>query len=230
MRLVVFDFDGLILDTEAPVYDAWRAIYTEHGHTLDFEKWAACIGTHDVFDPAAELAALCGRDLDLAALTSRHRADCDALVARQSVLPGVPEYLQEAQRLGLRLGVASSSSRAWVDGHLTRLGLRQYFEVLRCRDDVAMVKPDPALYLAVLEATGVPATEAVALEDSPNGVLAAKRAGIACVAVPNVLTARLDLGQADVTQRSLTELPLGELLRRLRGDGHGTREARHSTR
>jgi HAD superfamily hydrolase (TIGR01509 family) len=216
MRLVVFDFDGLILDTEVPVYDAWQKIYAEHGHTLDFDKWAQCIGTHDVFDPAAELATLCGRALDCGALTERHRADCDALIARETLLPGVREYVQEARRLGVRLGVASSSSRKWVEGHLTRLGLREHFEVVRCRDDVRVVKPDPALYLAVLEATGVPAREAVAIEDSPNGVWAAKRAGMTAVAVPNALTARLDLAHADVKLTSLDEIPLAELLARLR--------------
>jgi len=216
MRLVVFDFDGLILDTEVPVYDSWQAIYAEHGHALDFDKWATCIGTHDVFDPAEDLAALCGRVLDCEALTARHRADCDALIAMQAVLPGVRDYVEEARRLGLRLGVASSSSRAWVEGHLTRLGLREHFDVVRCRDDVPVVKPDPALYLAVLAATGVPPRDAVALEDSPNGVWAAKRAGLTCVAVPNPLTARLDLAHADVTLRSLAELPLSELLARLR--------------
>jgi HAD superfamily hydrolase (TIGR01509 family) len=216
MRLIVFDFDGLILDTEVPVYDAWQAIYAEHGHTLDFDKWAQCIGTHDVFDPAEELAGLCGRALDCAALTERHRVDCDALIARESLLPGVREYVDEARRLGVRLGVASSSSRKWVEGHLTRLGLRAHFEVIRCRDDVKVVKPDPALYLAVLEATGVPAREAVALEDSPNGVWAAKRAGMTAVAVPNSLTARLDLAHADLRLTSLAELPLGDLLATLR--------------
>jgi HAD superfamily hydrolase (TIGR01509 family) len=216
MRLVVFDFDGLILDTEVPVYDAWQAIYAEHGHTLDFDKWAQCIGTHDVFDPAADLAALCGRDLDLDALTARHRVDCDTLIARESILPGVREYVEEARRLGVRLGVASSSSRKWVEGHLTRLGLREHFEVVRCSDDVTVVKPDPSLYLAVLDATGIPARDAVALEDSPNGVWAAKRAGMSCVAVPNSLTARLDLAHADLRLTSLAELPLGELLARLR--------------
>ena len=216
MRLLVFDFDGLILDTEAPVYDAWQAIYAEHGHTLAFEKWAECIGTVDAFDPCEDLQALCGRPLDAAALEQRHRADCDALIATQAVLPGVRDYVEEARRLGLRLGVASSSSRAWVEGHLTRLGLREHFDVVRCRDDVPVVKPDPALYLAVLAATGVPPRDAVALEDSPNGVWAAKRAGLTCVAVPNPLTARLDLAHADVTLRSLAELPLSELLARLR--------------
>jgi HAD superfamily hydrolase (TIGR01509 family) len=216
VKLVVFDFDGLILDTEVPVYDAWQEIYGDHGHELAFDKWAACIGTADTFDPCVDLAGLVGGALDVEALRRRHRTRTDDLIATRTVLPGVREYIGEAQRLGLTLGVASSSSRAWVDGHLTRLGLRDAFAVVRCADDVPRVKPDPALYLAVLDATGVRPGDAVALEDSPNGVLAAKRAGLACVAVPNPLTARLDLAAADLQLPSLAELPLPALLARLR--------------
>jgi HAD superfamily hydrolase (TIGR01509 family) len=216
VRLIVFDFDGLILDTEAPVYDAWQEIYDEHGQSLSFDKWATCIGTADTFDPCVDLAGLVGRALDAEALRQRHRTRCDDLIAARTVLPGVYEYIGEAQRLGLTLGVASSSSRRWVDGHLRRLGLREAFAVLRCSDDVSRVKPDPALYLAVLDAAGVPARDAMALEDSPNGVLAAKRAGLACVAVPNPLTARLNLDAADLRLASLAEVPLSDLLARLR--------------
>jgi len=163
MRLVVFDFDGLILDTEAPVYDVWQAIYGEHGHTLEFARWAECIGTADTFDPCAHLESLLGRSVDAGALIRHHRTRTDALIAAQPILPGVRDYVEDARRLGVRLGVASSSSRRWVEGHLTRLGLREHFEVVRCADDVARVKPDPALYLAVLEATGVAAHQAVAV-------------------------------------------------------------------
>ena len=215
MRLVVFDFDGLILDTEVPVYDVWQAIYGEHGHTLEFARWAECIGTADTFDPCAHLESLLGRSVDAGALIRHHRTRTDALIAAQPVLPGVRDYVEDARRLGVRLGVASSSSRRWVEGHLTRLGLREHFEVVRCADDVARVKPDPALYLAVLEATGVAAHQAVALEDSPNGVRAAKRAGLACIAVPNPLTAQLDLAEADLRLGSLAELTLAELIARL---------------
>lgn len=216
MKLIVFDFDGLILDTEAPVYDAWQEIYGEHGVTLPFEKWAECIGTVDAFDPCADLQATLGRALDAASLEERHRVRTDALIAGQAILPGVREYVEAADRMGLALGVASSSSRRWVEGHLARLGLRERFQVIRCADDVPRVKPDPALYLAVLEATGVRPGEALALEDSPNGVLAAKRAGLTCVAVPNPLTARLNLAAADLRLGSLAEVPLPELLARLR--------------
>jgi HAD superfamily hydrolase (TIGR01509 family) len=216
VKLIVFDFDGLILDTEEPVYDAWQEIYDEHGHALSFDKWATCIGTADVFDPCLDLAALVGCALDAEGLRRRHRARTDDLIAARAVLPGVREYIREAQDLGITLGVASSSSRRWVDGHLQRLGLREAFAVVRCSDDVPRVKPDPALYLAVLAAAGVLPEEALALEDSPNGVLAAKRAGLACVAVPNPLTARLDLAAADLRLASLAEMPLSALLARLR--------------
>jgi len=216
VKLVVFDFDGLILDTEVPVYDAWQEIYGEHGVTLAFEKWAQCIGTADTFDPCVDLETALGRALDAAALRGRHRTRTDALIADQVIRPGVREYVDEARRLGLGLGVASSSDRRWVEGHLERLGLHAHFDVIRCADDVPRVKPDPALYRAVLDAMGVRPEEAVALEDSPNGVLAAKRAGLACVAVPNPLTARLDLSAADLRVASLAELSLPELLTRLR--------------
>ena len=216
MKLLVFDFDGLILDTEAPVYDAWQVIYGEHGVELAFEKWAQCIGTADAFDPCVDLQTALGRALDVTALEARHRALTDALIAAQTVLPGVREYVDEAARMGLALGVASSSSRRWVEGHLTRLGLRDRFQAIRCADDVPRVKPDPALYRAVVDALGVRPEESLALEDSPNGVLAAKRAGLTCVAVPNALTARLDLSAADLSLASLADLSLPELLARLR--------------
>jgi HAD superfamily hydrolase (TIGR01509 family) len=216
VKLLVFDFDGTILDTEAPVYDAWQEIYVEHGCSLAFEKWAECIGTADVFDPCVDLQTAVGRALDAAALTARHRTRTDALIAAQPVRPGIREYLAEAERLGLALGVASSSSRRWVEGHLARLGLRAPFQVIRCADDVPRVKPDPALYRAVVEAAGVRPEDTLALEDSPNGILAAKRAGLTCVAVPNPLTARLDLSGADLCLTSLADLPLAALLARLR--------------
>jgi HAD superfamily hydrolase (TIGR01509 family) len=137
------------------------------------------------------------------------------MILANTLLPGVVEHLDAAKESGLKLGVASSSTRAWVTGHLARLGVLERFDCLRCRDDVPHAKPEPDLYLAVLDCLGVPASEAIAIEDSPNGVLAAKRAGMRCVAIPNSITARLDLGQADVVLGSLAEVTLAELLRKV---------------
>jgi HAD superfamily hydrolase (TIGR01509 family) len=125
------------------------------------------------------------------------------LVLAQAVLPGVAELAAAARDIGLRTGVASSSTQGWVRDHLERLGILDLFECIRCRDDVRLVKPAPDLFTATLDCLGVAPGESVAIEDSPNGVLAAKAAGMFCVAVPNIITAGQDLSRADVVLRSL---------------------------
>jgi len=210
----VFDFDGLILDTEEPVYRSWLEVYQAHGEELPFERWVQIVGsTTTGFHPQYHLEERLGRPLPKEVLDRRIGRRTEMILA-QAVLPGVVQHLDAARERGLKLGVASSSTREWVAGHLARLGILERFECLRCRDDVANAKPEPDLYLAVLECLGVDASEAIAIEDSPNGVAAAKRAGMRCVAIPNSITARLDLSEADITLTSLAELTLGQLLER----------------
>jgi HAD superfamily hydrolase (TIGR01509 family) len=215
IKALIFDFDGLILDTEVPEYQSWREIYQAHGCVLPLSKWVECIGTADAFDPYEYLEQQLGRSVDRAAIRARRHMRQAELMVTRSVLPGVEQYISEARNRGLKLGLASSSSRAWVTGYLSQLGLEAHFDSLKCSDDVERTKPNPALYLETLRALDVEAREAIALEDSPNGVLAAKRAGIFCVAVPNALTRQLSFDSADLMLSSLAELPLGELLSRV---------------
>ena len=133
------------------------------------------------------------------------------------VLPGVVDYLDAADRRGMKLAVASSSSRDWVEGHLTRLGLIQRFEAICTKDDVPRVKPDPALYLLAAERLGVSVQRALVLEDSRNGLLAAKAAGVRCVVVPNAVTSGLNFDEADYWLMSLDEMSLDNLLAILEG-------------
>ena len=215
IRAIVFDFDGLILDTEEPIYRSWLEVYEAHGQELPFERWVQIVGSSTIgFHPQHHLEERLGRSLSKEVLDRRIGRRTKMVLANK-LLPGVVEHLDAAKVSGLKVGVASSSTRDWVMGHLARLGILDRFDCLRCRDDVANVKPEPDLYLAVLECVGVAASEAIAIEDSPNGVLAAKRAGMRCVAIPNSITARLDLGQADVVLGSLAEVTLAELLRRV---------------
>jgi HAD superfamily hydrolase (TIGR01509 family) len=216
VRCLIFDFDGLILDTEITTFQAWCELYRDRGCELRLERWAQCIGRgqdwREFFDPYRHLDELLGAPCDHAEVERwterRHRE----LLAAQAPRPGVVACLDAARRLDLRLAVASSSSRAWVAGHLERLGLLERFGLLRCSDDVARHKPFPDLYLAALDGLGVEAAEAVAFEDSPNGVRAAQAAGIFCVAVPNPVTAQLDLTHADLRLDSLADPPLADLL------------------
>jgi HAD superfamily hydrolase (TIGR01509 family) len=212
IRALIFDFDGLILDTESPEYQSWQETFQAYGCEFPLDVWVQSIGTANLFDPYALLAERCGRAVDAAEVRVRRRARFMDLMAAQTPLPGVLEYLDEAKRRGLKLAVASSSSRSWVAGNLAQHGLDGYFDCIKCRDDVAAVKPDPALYLAALAGLDVRADEAIAFEDSPNGLLAARRAGLYCVVVPNGMTGTLPFDDPNLRLGALADLPLADLL------------------
>jgi HAD superfamily hydrolase (TIGR01509 family) len=214
-RAIVFDFDGLILDTEEPIYRSWLEVYQAHGEDLPFDRWVQTVGsTNTRFHPQHHLEERLGRPLPKEVLDRRLDRRTELILAKP-VLPGVVQRLDEARDLGLKVGVASSSTAEWVRGHLARLGILGRFDCLRCRDDVTHPKPEPDLYLAVLECLGANAREAIAIEDSPNGVAAAKRAGMKCVAIPNPITASLDLSHADLLLGSLADATVAQLLERL---------------
>ena len=207
---------ALILDTESPEFISWQEVYREHGVELSLSTWGDhVIGTSaDNFDLYAHLEDQIGYTVDRDAIEAKRWPRHMALIEEQSIMPGVERAIADARRLDLKLGIASTSSCGWVEGHLTRLGLLQHFDAVRCADHVERVKPAPDLYLAALDALDVAANEALALEDSPFGVMAAKRAGLFCVAVPNVLTTHFDLSLADMRLESLDSTRLEDLLSR----------------
>lgn len=219
IKALIFDFDGLILDTETPDVHAWENIYAEYGFPFPLDLWAQIIGGTGGarFDAAAHLQSLTGNPLDLSALQQRQTQISHSLVERQAILPGVVDTLREARRLGLKLAIASSSPHSWVDTHASRLGVLHFFDHVICGDDVGAgrTKPNPDLYLLALERLRVRRTEAIVFEDSPNGVRAARSAGLFVVAVPNEVTTLLALDQANLVLKSLTDLSLRELLKQV---------------
>lgn len=215
VEALIFDFDGLILNTEAPAFESWQKIFRDHGADLDLALWQANIGTVDLFDTVAHLETLVGRSLDRVEVLAQRQAYKEALSADLVVLPGVRELLEAATAADLRIGLASSSDRAWIQHWLQRHDLLRYFNCVRTRDDVANPKPAPDLYLSAAAGLGVSPERCVALEDSPNGLRAALAAGMRCVVVPTDITAALDYSGAALRLGSLVELPLPELLERL---------------
>jgi HAD superfamily hydrolase (TIGR01509 family) len=167
-----------------------------------------------IFDAVSHLQNLVRYPLDQEALHLRFRRESADSIERQPVLPGVVDYLNEAKELDLKLAIASSSQHSWVDAHLRRLGLFEYFSTIICSDEVQRerTKPHPDLFLKVLEIMGVQAKEVIVFEDSPHGVVAAKAAGLFVVAIPNPITAELGVNGADITLLSLAALTLKALL------------------
>jgi len=211
IRAVIFDFDGLILDTETPLIDAYAEVHRAHDVAFDRAAFIRSVGHAEyAFDPWHGFSP----HADRAALEAERRTHKDALIQQQQVLPGVVPLLDDARRLGLRIGLASNSEHAWVEPHLARLGLLDRFEFLACREDAPSPKPEPDLYRLVLNRFGLRGIEAIAFEDSFTGSLAAKRANLWTVAVPGPSTAHHDLSHADLRVKSLAEVQLENLIAR----------------
>jgi len=212
---VVFDFDGLILDTEMPEYLTVSAAFAEHGVDLRLDDWLAVIGRGDNRHWLDWLEEEVGAPIEREVVHARRLAEHHAMIAEKEVLPGVVDILDQAEALAVPALVASSSPRYWVVDHLQRLGLHHRFVGIFCRDDVVPAKPWPDLYLAAVAAVGVAPAQAVAFEDSFNGSLAATDAGLYCVVAPNELTRSQDFAHCDLVVGSLADVDLTELSRRL---------------
>jgi HAD superfamily hydrolase (TIGR01509 family) len=213
IKALIFDFDGLILDTEVPEFQSWQELYQKFGFALTLEVWSQNIGSYpNVFEPAEHLQKLANHQIQIDDITRLHHQRADELLLDKKILPGVDKYIERAKELGLKIGVASSSTQNWVIGNLSRLGLASQFDCIYTANDVTHTKPDPELYLRSIDKLKVLPCEAIAFEDSPNGIKAAKEAGLFCVAVPNALTRNLNLDQADLILGSLAEITLDNLL------------------
>ncbi|WP_027483852.1 HAD family hydrolase [Deinococcus pimensis] len=186
IRALIFDFDGTLLDTESHEFRRWQDLYARHGRELDLSAWRQGVGTWGAFDPWAGLEL--AQDAREEARAALHE-EIMASIRADDLRPGVRVLLGEARAAGLRLAIASSSDRSWIEPWLEQHGLAGTFEVLATRDQVTRVKPDPELYALALEKLGLRASEAVAVEDSFHGATAAHRAGLRVVVVPNDVTA-----------------------------------------
>lgn len=209
IRGAIFDCDGLLADTETPDFEAWRAIYADHGLTLDLADWAQNVGVakgHDIRDWHAPLAAVAGTGYDREAVYARQRTHYHSAVEAVRPLPGVVALLDALQSENIPCAIASNSQRVWVDRVLDITGLTARFSVIATADEVASPKPAPDVYLLAAKRLGVLPESCVAFEDSPRGLAAAHAAGMLSVAVPTALTRHLDFPQAHHLVESLESL------------------------
>ncbi len=191
IKTVIFDFDGTIIDTETIWYHVFKEVLLErYDMELPLEEFAKVIGTTDE-SLQQYIQMQTGAEVDWQEIRRLTHEQFSGRLATLAVREGVKEKLDEAKQLGFQLGLASSSDRKWVEGFLKDFALWDYFSVVKTKEDVKKVKPDPALYVKALEELRVEPEEAVAIEDSVNGSIAAINAGMKCIVIPNEVTSFL---------------------------------------
>lgn len=210
---IIFDFDGLICDTESTELHAWEKLYEDYGVPFPFDEYQKTIGAvHNDETPLRPLKDSLRDQINLSEAREKLHKYHKELNEIEPLRTGVLDYLKDAKIMGLKIGLASSSPLSWVGFHLDRLGIREYFDCIRTFDHVHKTKPDPQLFLLTLECLNLAPIETIALEDSFNGVLAAKSAGLITVAIPNPVTRRFNFEKADLILSSLEEMALDELI------------------
>jgi HAD superfamily hydrolase (TIGR01509 family) len=213
IKAVVFDFDGLLMDTESTLVESWRAEWQWHGLELDVEDGFFPGHGGDTLEMHYEtLAAAVGSGYDREKSHARRIAHRDELHRTLDFLPGIRDWLRDARALGLRIAIASSSPRPWVVGHIERVGAAGLFDLVVTGDEVSAHKPDPEIYLLALSRLGLDGAETFAVEDTAHGVAAAAAAGMSTVAIPNPFVTTEAVAAADLVLTSAAQLSLSEVL------------------
>lgn len=211
LHAIIFDFDGLIVDTEYPEYIALSSIYDEYCLELSMDDLRKNIGTQEFsFDPYAQLKNSGKMDLTREQFTAEWDRRKMATIDKAEAMPGVRALLDQAKSAGIKLAIGSSSPLVWVGRLARQVGVFDHFEVIVTKDDVSKTKPSPEIFLLSAERLGVPVNNCVVLEDSLNGLLAAQAAGIRSLWVPNKITAgmRVDPDQPRMDSMEKVDLAL----------------------
>jgi HAD superfamily hydrolase (TIGR01509 family) len=206
IKAILFDLDGLMFDSEPHSLASWAAVLAERGVTLDQPTIDSILGQR--IDATARTL------IDKYHLPDSVQALADAkteyqithLAGNVKPMPGLIELLDEIDRRRMPKAIASSGIRRYVEAVLRVNGLLDRFSVIITGDQVAHGKPAPDVFLAAARALNVEPSGCLVLEDAPNGVQAAKTAGMTCFAVPDHSVARLDLSQADRVFASLNDV------------------------
>lgn len=215
VEAVIFDFDGLLMDTESTSLESWQYEWEQWGLSLEVSEFFVAHGGDVTDERYAKLAAAVGEGYDQG-LSHRRRLDYRKQLHQElDIAPGIRDWLDEAVDLHLRLAVASSSPMEWLREHLGRAEVLDRFEVLAAGDEVVDHKPAPDVYRLALSKLAIDASRAVAVEDTGHGVTAAKASGLRCIAIPNPFVTPEQVGHADLLLPVAHHLPLTEALLQL---------------
>ncbi len=213
IKALIFDFDGTIIDTETAWYITFRDAYKKYGVDLTLEQYSQCLGTSlHSFNPYNYLKTHYNIPIDLDEFRNSVKERHTQMMQTESIRPGILKFLESAKAQGFKIGIASSSERSWIDRFVKLHGIEDYFECFCTADTVKKVKPNPELYLQALKKLNIAPSEALAIEDSPNGARAAVSAGIPTVVIKNTITKQLPFDIGHHTIDSLASFELDELV------------------
>ncbi len=213
LKALVIDFDGTMIDSESlwhKAYDVW--LKKHHGHEFPLELFIRNAGS-DGREVFAELERRIGHEVDWKEMQDWSYQQVHHWADMLEPMPGVVELLKAAKDRGLKISTGTSSRAFRVIAQLERLELMPYFDALSTVDLVEHAKPHPDIFLKAAELLEVEPHECLVIEDSANGVLAATRAGMRCLIVPNDITRSMDFSGAYQVLNSLEEIDLQAIMR-----------------
>jgi len=206
-KAILFDFDGILVDTEWAIYQAWCRTFFRHGQELPLPLYTKCIGSDfDAWSPKLYLEELTQQSFDWEKMDEERQIEIRSELEREGAMTGVLAFIEKNAQRGIIQAVVSSSSHSWVDGWLDRLDLRKFFTNVVCRGDAPRIKPAPDLYLQAAKDLALAPNECLVIEDSKNGLMAAHAAGMCTWIVPNRVTSGLDFSLAESVFADFTAL------------------------
>jgi len=207
-KAILFDMDGVLVDSEPQHYRAWNLVFREMGFEMPWEPYKPCIGS--TFPNLVRIVEeYTGKKInDLEAMRRSNKEKLKQVEAEEGVaaVEGVKELIPRFQEKGWRMAVASSSPKEQIASTVKALGIEDCFELLFTGESVPNPKPAPDTFLRCAEAMGVRPEECIVIEDSYNGSLAARRAGMYCIGIQNPGSGDQDLSNADMVIKEFKEL------------------------
>lgn len=206
LKALLFDFDGVILDTEWPIYLTWLNFFQKYDQELPLETYIKCIGSDfETWSPEKHFEELTGLKPDWAKFHETRNIEIRTEVAKLDAMPGIRECLDFAKENNIPCVVVSSSQHSWVDRWIESLGLNDLFQDTICRGDAPRIKPAPDLYQEACRRLDFAPADCLVIEDSLNGMKSAHEAGCPVVAIPNRITQCIDFSDAEHHFSTLVE-------------------------
>lgn len=209
LKAVIFDMDGVLIDSEPVHFEANKRIMKDFGYELEYEYYKQFIGS-----TLSHMWQVLKEDYDIEdeieILNKMSEQGSKDIIGKDGYIkiPGACELVEMFSSNNLRLAVASSSSTGNIEDVVSSLGIKQYFDIIVSGLDVSYPKPAPDIFLNAAELLKVDSSECIVIEDSSNGVKAAKAAGMTCIGYINPNSGEQDLSEADYLVESFEGLDM----------------------